>query len=352
MKMMMRPGGHGLALRTQAAILATSTYGPLGAPTSGGVPMLNLTRIAIPPSLGERCFLLRSQLNIQEIAVRIDDMQYYTLPSIAKLQFPAGTVLKGSWESVYHSLQPFRDDIINDGHRIRSISELAASPLPEGEPGRRTNDVLDRIAQLFRSSPRDLPPQLSEQLGLLESCWLYVRRTRIECLQIDSRSKHSSSNKFAALFHFDSRRTMLANLSAHAVRSFHWAHNTDVPAVIDILKNEEMIRPSKWCDAPRPDADCANWSSVRLPPTGFYCRGSFDSSIHATQSAARHGGITYSRPWCIGGTSMIRQHIWVSRGGVLADIAAAHFHDFVHSRAGRWKLRSTLAVPAYVAIFW
>ena len=37
-------------------------------------------------------------------------------------------------------------------HRIRSISELAASPLPEGEPGQWTNDMLGRIAQHFRSS--------------------------------------------------------------------------------------------------------------------------------------------------------------------------------------------------------
>ena len=225
----------------------------------------------------------------------IDDVQYSTLPSIAQLQLPAGIVLKGSWESIY--LPSF-----NDGHRIRSISELAASPLPEGEPGQWTNDMLGRIAQHFRSLPRDLPPQLSVQLGLLETCWPYVRKTRMECLHIDSQRKHGSNNKFAVLFHFEPRRTMPANLRAHAVRSFHWAHNTDVRAVINIFKNEELIRPSKWCEEPLPDADCANWSSVWLPPTGFYCRGSFDSSLHATHSAARHGS---SRPWCIGGTSMI-----------------------------------------------
>ena len=43
---------------------------------------------------------------------------------------------------------------------------------------------------------------------------------------------------------------------------------------------------------------------------------------------------------------MIRQqHVLVSRGGVLADTAAAHFHDLVRSREGRWKLRSALAAP-------
>ena len=56
--------------------------------------------------------------------MRIDDVQHYTLPSIAQLQLPAGAVLKGSWESIYRSLLPFREDSIDDGHRIRSISEL------------------------------------------------------------------------------------------------------------------------------------------------------------------------------------------------------------------------------------
>ena len=152
----------------------------------------------------------------------------------------------------------------------------------------------------------------------------------MECLHIDSQSKHGSNNKFAVLFHFEPRRAMptfVLTLSGHFIGR---------TTVINILKNEELIRPSRWCDEPRPDADCANWSSVWLPPTGFYCRGSFDSSTHAAQSAARHGGVTSSRPWCIGGTSLIRQqHVLVSRGGVLADIAAAHFHDLVRSREGR-----------------
>ena len=293
---------------------------PLGAPAGNVVPMFNLTRITRPPLLGEHCFVLRSRLSIRETAARIHNVQYYTLPSTAQLQLPAGIVLKGSWESIYRGLLPFRDAIIDDGQW--------------------TDDMLGRIAQHFRSSPRDLPPQLSVQLGLLETCWPYARKTRMECLHIDSQSKHGSNNKFAVLFHFEPRRAMPTNLRAHAVRSFQWAHNTDVRAVINSLKNKEPIRPSKWCDEPLPDADCANWS----PPTGFFCRGSFDPSLHATHSAARHGGITSSRPWCIGGTSLIRQqHVLVSRGGVLADTAAAHFHNLVHSREGggsfgaRWR---------------
>ena len=245
MKMMMRPGGRGLALRTRPVILGGLMSHSV--PAGNVVPSFDLTRSSIPPSLGEHCFVLRSRLSIRETAVRIDDVQRYTLPSIAQLQLPAGIVLKGSWESICRSLL-FRDAIINDGHRMRSISELAASPLPEGEPGQWTSDMLGRIAQHFRSLPCDPPPQLSVQLGLLETCWPYVRKTRMECLHIDSQSKHGSNNKFAALFHFEPRRTMPANLRARAVRSFHWAHNTDVRAVINILKNEDLVQPSKWCE--------------------------------------------------------------------------------------------------------
>ena len=123
----MRPGGHGLSNQTGDTRRPNE---PLGAPAGNAVPMFDLTRITIPPSLGEHCFVLRSRLSIRETAVRIDDVQHYTLPSIAQLQLPAGTVLKGSWESIYRSLLPFRDAII-DG-----------SPLPEGEPGQWTNDML------------------------------------------------------------------------------------------------------------------------------------------------------------------------------------------------------------------
>ena len=77
---------------------------PLGAPAGSVVPMFDLTRITTPPSLGEHCFVLRSWLNIRETAVRIDDVQYYTLPSIAQPQLPAGIVLRGSWESIYRNL--------------------------------------------------------------------------------------------------------------------------------------------------------------------------------------------------------------------------------------------------------
>ena len=78
---------------------------PLGAPIGSVVPMFDLTRITIQPLLGEHCFVLRSKLDIRETAARIDDVQCYTLPSIAKLQLPAGIVL--------NRLLPFRDDIIN-----------------------------------------------------------------------------------------------------------------------------------------------------------------------------------------------------------------------------------------------
>ena len=84
--------------------------------------------------------------------------------------------------------------------------------------------------------------------------------------------------------------------------------------MINILKNEELVRPLKWCDELVLGLAPAHW---------FLLPGQLH--LIATHSAARHGGITSSRPWCIGGTSLIRQqHVLVSRGGVLADTAAAH----------------------------
>ena len=108
-------------------------------------------------SLGEHQFTLRSRATITEVAVRIDDVQYYTLPSIALLQFPTGTNLKKPWESVCRSLVPFRDDIINDSQRIHAISEFEPARLPEGEPGAWANHMLRDIARKFRHKVQGCP---------------------------------------------------------------------------------------------------------------------------------------------------------------------------------------------------
>ena len=44
-------------------------------------------------------------------------------------------------------------------------------------------------------------------------------------------------------------------------------------AAISILRDEELIRPSKWQEQPLPNREYTNWNEVWLPPMGFYCRG-------------------------------------------------------------------------------
>ena len=71
------------------------------------------------PSLGSHRFTLRSGSRIEEIAILIDDVLYYTLPCIATLVFPEPDKWKKSWETVYRSLMPHRRSIIEDEARLR-----------------------------------------------------------------------------------------------------------------------------------------------------------------------------------------------------------------------------------------
>ena len=66
------------------------------------------------PSLGSHRFALRSGSRIEEIAIVINEVLYYTLPCIATLAFPEPDKWKKSWETVYRSLMPHRRSIIDD----------------------------------------------------------------------------------------------------------------------------------------------------------------------------------------------------------------------------------------------
>ena len=71
-------------------------------------------------SLGSHVFVLRSDYEVEEVAIRMSDVQYYKLPSIAALVYPEPSRWKQSWEAVYRSLMPHRASIIQD--------EFAAGP--------------------------------------------------------------------------------------------------------------------------------------------------------------------------------------------------------------------------------
>ena len=284
-------------------------------------------RVCTPSaSLGSHIFLLRSGCEVEEIAIRINDVLYYTLPSIAALVYPDPTKWKQSWESA---------------------SEFAADRLPRHNPGPWTAEVLRDISREFGISPAALPEQLSAQLGVLEKCWPYIRKNEGLPL-LRAEQEGLSGQSLRDHLPFEPRRRLPDNFRTQSISTFYWAHNTDIKSAISILKDEELIRPSKWLEDPSPNGECTNWNDVWIPPVGFYCRGSLRSNDAAVKSAAQFGGIHSSRPLCIGGKSRLRQE----QGGTYADIAASHYHDCIHSKDGRWKLRSSIAVPSYVGMFW
>ena len=134
------------------------------------------------PSLGSHRFALRSGCRIEEIAIVINEVLYYTLPCIATLAFPEPDQWKKSWETVYYrSLMPHRRSIIDDEQRVKSVSELPPSPPPHGNPGPWTDRVIQEISREFNISPGSLPAQLIVQLGVCEECWPYILKTRRTC---------------------------------------------------------------------------------------------------------------------------------------------------------------------------
>ena len=275
------------------------------------------------PALGSHRFTLRSGCRIEEIAILIDGVLYYTLPCIATLVFPEPDKWKKSWETVYRSLMPHRHNIIEDEQRVKSVSELPFSPLP------CRHNSLFSLASAKRAGPIFARPNGR----ITSSC--PTRRT-------PGRTSSGSSSRSG---HVDCYRTQSNS-------PFFWAHNTNMHAAINILRDEELVRPSKWQMQPLPNRDYTNWSEVWLPPMGFYCRGSLQSHDAAVKAAAQFAGVHSDRPICIGGSARLRQpHCTIPRGGTYADIAASHYYDCIHAQDGRWKLRSSIAVPSYVGMF-
>ena len=259
----------------------------------------------------------------------IDDIPYYTLPCIAELVFPEPAKWKKSWETIYKSLMPHRDSIIQDQQRVRSVSELPDMHPPHGDPGSWT----------ARSSTRSR--------GSSRSPW-----TRYPSNSLCSYTSVRSVGR-TILFLFEPRRQLPGNRRSQSISPFFWAHNTNIHAAIAILKDEELIRPSKWLMQPPPNPEYTNWNQVWIPPMGFYCRGSLVSQEAAVKAAAQFAGVRSNRPICIGGAARLRQsHCSIPRGGTYADIAASHYCDCIHAKDGRWKLRSSIAVPSYVGMFW
>ena len=320
---------------------------------SDQVELLHLPVRHPVPSLGSHRFALRSGTRIEEIAIVINEVLYYTLPCIATLAFPEPDQWKKSWETVYRSLMPHRRSKIDDEQRVKSVSELPPSPPPHGNPGPWTARVIQEISREFNISPGSLLAQLIVQLGVCEECWPYILKTRRTYHRFQPFKKDTRKNHFGIIFSFEPRRLLPDKRRTQSISPFFWAHNTNIHAAINILQDEELVRPSKWLMQPPPNHDYTNWNDVWLPPMGFYCRGSLVSHDAAVKAAAQFAGVHSDRPICIGGAARLRQpHCTIPRGGTYADIAASHYYDCIHAKDGRWKLRSSIAVPNYLGMFW
>ena len=102
------------------------------------VDLIQLRVRAPTPSLGSHHFVLRSGFQVEEIAIRINDVLYYTLP---ELVYPDPSKWKQSWETVCRSVMPHRENIIRDEHRVRSVLELTAERLPQELGPRRSSSL-------------------------------------------------------------------------------------------------------------------------------------------------------------------------------------------------------------------
>ena len=323
-----------------------------GSPSENHIALVPLSVRRQVPDLGVHRFLLRTGCRIEEIAIELDDVLYYTLPSIAALVFPEPELLKKSWESVYRSLMQHRRSIIEDEQRIKSISEFPLAQPPHGLPGRWTEQVLRDISDYFQISRRSLPQQLIVQLGICEEKWPYISRTKRTLHHFSADKKNSQKNLFGIIFSFEPRRLLPDKQLTQSQSTFFWSHNTNVQAALQILRDDELsdLRSGKNIPSPIVSAPtgtksgCRRWDSTAEA-------ASILRSSNPSSCAVR--GIRTERPVCIGGSARLRQrHCTIPRGGVYADIAASHYYDCIHAKDGRWKLRSSIALPSYMGIFW
>ena len=141
--------------------------------------------------------------------------------------------------------RPHRRSIIEDEQRVKSVSELPFSPLPHGNPGPWTEHVVREISSQFKISPDSLPSQLIVQLGICEEGWPYIRKTKRTYHQFLPDKKNARKNLFGILFSFQPRRLLPDKHRTQSNSPFFWAHNTSMHAAINILQDEELVRPSK-----------------------------------------------------------------------------------------------------------
>ena len=211
-------------------------------PSENRIVLIPLSVRQHVPDFGSHRFKLRTGCRVEDL----NDVLYYTLPSIAALEFPEPEQWKKSWETVYRSLMTQRRSIIEDEQRVKSISEFPFSPPPHGVPGRWTHRVVRDISDYFQISPKSLPQQLIVQLGICEEKWPYISRTARTYHHFSTDKKNSQKNLFGIIFSFEPRRLLPDKHRTQSQSTFFWSHNTNMQAAMNILRDEELIRPSKF----------------------------------------------------------------------------------------------------------
>ena len=103
--------------------------------------------------------------------------------------------------------------------------------------------------------------QLIVQLGICEEKWPYIRRTARTYHHFSTDKKNSQKNLFGIIFSFEPRRLLPDKHRTQSQSTFFWSHNTNMQAAMNILRDEELIRPSKWQEHPSPNRECSNWNN-------------------------------------------------------------------------------------------
>ena len=123
------------------------------------------------PDLGSHRFKLRTGCRIEEIAILVDGVLFYTLPSVSALEFPEPEKWKKSWETVYREISstsrsprnPFRHNSSSSLAFAKRDGHIFARPHGRITTSRRT-----------RRTPRRTSVGFSSPLCLADCCRISI----------------------------------------------------------------------------------------------------------------------------------------------------------------------------------
>ena len=83
--------------------------------------------------------------------------------------------------------------------------------------------MLKDISRELNISVDTVPEQLGGQLGVLEKCWPYIRKTSKAYHSFEPTKKDAHGNYYGILFYFEPRRRLPDNFRAQSISPFYWA---------------------------------------------------------------------------------------------------------------------------------